>query len=85
MSNRSIRCWESTHPSILDTHHPEFYARLEQCAIANQKIAKISTSNHCLAIQLGQKLPWFAVIMWQLLRLYLLTIINAENFKSKIY
>ena len=85
MSNRAIRRWESTHPSILDTHHPEFFTRLEQCAIANQKIAEISSSHRSTAIQFCQKLPWITAIMWQLLRLYLLAIINAENFKSKIY
>lgn len=85
MSNRSIRRWESTHPSILDTHHPEFFARLEQCAIANQKFVEISSSHRSIAIQLCQKLPLITVIMWQLLRLYLLTIINAKNFRSEIY
>ncbi len=71
---------KSNRPSVLDIHHLEFSTRLEQCAIANQKIAKISSSNRYPVIQLGQKLPWIALILWQLLRLYLLTIINAENF-----
>jgi magnesium-protoporphyrin IX monomethyl ester (oxidative) cyclase len=85
MSNRSIRRWESTHPSMLDTHHPEFFARLEQCAIANQEIAKISSSYCSPVIEFCRKLPWTGVIMWQLLRLLLLTIINAENYNPEIY
>jgi magnesium-protoporphyrin IX monomethyl ester (oxidative) cyclase len=85
MSNRSIRRWESTHPSILDTHHPEFFARLEQCAIANQEIAKISSSYCSPVIEFWLKLPWTGVIMWQLLRLLLLAIVNTENSNSEIY
>ncbi len=72
-------------PSILDTHHPEFFPRLDQCAIAHQKLAEISSNQRPAVIQLCQKLPWIAVIGWQLLRLYLLPAINAEASRNTIH
>jgi magnesium-protoporphyrin IX monomethyl ester (oxidative) cyclase len=72
-------------PSTLDTHHPEFFPRLQHCAIANQKLAEISSNQRPAIIQLCQKLPWIAVIGWQLLRLYLLPAINAEASRNTIH
>jgi len=72
-------------PSVLNTDHPEFFTRLDRCAIANQKLAEIS-SRHCPGvIQFFQKLPWIAVIGWQLLRLYLLPSVNAEHSRTAIH
>jgi magnesium-protoporphyrin IX monomethyl ester (oxidative) cyclase len=72
-------------PSILDTHHPEFFVRLERCAIANQKLAHITSTARPAWVQLFQKLPWFAVIAWQLIRLYLLPGINAEATRAEVH
>lgn len=72
-------------PSILDTEHPEFFSRLEQCAIANQKLTDLSNSARSKFVQLVQKLPWIAVIVWQLLRLYFLPTIDAETSRSEIH
>lgn len=72
-------------PSILDTHHPEFFPRLEQCALANQKLADISNNQCPAAIQFFQKLPWMAVILWQLFRLYLLPAMNTETSRATIH
>jgi len=71
-------------PTILDTHHSEFFPRLERCAIANQKLAEISSNQRPAAIQFCQKLPWIGAIVWQLLRLYLLPSINAESCRTAI-
>ncbi|MBI4784546.1 MAG: magnesium-protoporphyrin IX monomethyl ester (oxidative) cyclase [Oscillatoriophycideae cyanobacterium NC_groundwater_1537_Pr4_S-0.65um_50_18] len=75
---------ERAFPSILDTNHPEFFPRLERCAIANQKLTAIANSDRPSAIQWLQKLPWIAVILWQLLRVYLLPSINTESSKNTI-
>ncbi|MEE3716125.1 magnesium-protoporphyrin IX monomethyl ester (oxidative) cyclase [Tumidithrix elongata RA019] len=75
---------KSAFPSILDTNHPEFFPRLEQCAIANQKLTEIASSKTFAFVKWFQKLPWIAVIVWQMLRLYLLPSINAESFRNTI-
>jgi hypothetical protein len=67
----------------LDTHHPQFFPRLEQCALANQKLVAISHNPYPALIQFCQKLPWIAVIVWQLLRLYFLPSTNAEQSQSE--
>ena len=60
-------------------------ATLERCAIANQALAEISHNQRPAIIQFCQKLPWIAVIGWQMLRLYLLPSINAEQSKITIH
>jgi magnesium-protoporphyrin IX monomethyl ester (oxidative) cyclase len=72
-------------PSVLDTQHPQFFERLERCAIANQKLTKISNNNRPTIIQFFQKLPAIAVILWQLLRLYLLKPVNTEDSRGTVY
>jgi magnesium-protoporphyrin IX monomethyl ester (oxidative) cyclase len=72
-------------PSILDTDHPEFFPRLEQCAIANQKLAEIAESQSWGVVKKLRKLPWIAVIGWQMLRIYLLPGINAETSRNAVY
>lgn len=72
-------------PSILDTHHSEFFPRLEKCAIANQKLTEIANSPSLSLVKWLQKLPWIGVIIWQMLRLYLLPTIDAEKFRGQVY
>ncbi|MGG6266694.1 magnesium-protoporphyrin IX monomethyl ester (oxidative) cyclase [Leptolyngbya sp. AN03gr2] len=72
-------------PSVLDTEHPQFFPRLEKCAIANQHLTDISNSARPKFIQLIQKLPWIAVIVWQMLRLFFLPSIDAELSRSEIH
>jgi magnesium-protoporphyrin IX monomethyl ester (oxidative) cyclase len=76
---------ERAFPSVLDTDHPQFFRRLEQCAVANQKLAEISNSKRPAAIQFFQKLPWIAVVVWQLLCLYLLKPVDTEDFRGTVY
>ena len=75
---------ERAFPRILDTDHPEFFPRLERCAIANQRLAEIASSERSGVIKFVQKLPWIAVILWQLLRLYLLPSIDAEATRATV-
>jgi len=72
-------------PSILDTHHPEFIKRLEQCAIANQKLTEIVSSNSFSIVKWFRKLPLLGTISWQLLRLYLLPGVNTETARGEIH
>ncbi|MCU0569758.1 MAG: magnesium-protoporphyrin IX monomethyl ester (oxidative) cyclase [Oculatellaceae cyanobacterium Prado106] len=72
-------------PNILDTDHPDFFARLEQCAIANQTLSQITAQNRPKEIQFFQKIPAIATIIWQMLRLYLLPAINAETSRAEVY
>jgi magnesium-protoporphyrin IX monomethyl ester (oxidative) cyclase len=75
---------ERAFPCILDTQHPDFFLRLEQCAVANQKLTEISNSRRLGIFKFSQKLPWIVVILWQLLRLYLLPTVNAEASRTVI-
>ncbi|MBD1847186.1 magnesium-protoporphyrin IX monomethyl ester (oxidative) cyclase [Cyanobacteria bacterium FACHB-63] len=72
-------------PSVLDTDHPEFFPRLEKCAIANQKLSEIASNQRPKWIQLCQKLPYIAVIIWQMLRLYFLPSVDAEATRPAIH
>jgi magnesium-protoporphyrin IX monomethyl ester (oxidative) cyclase len=76
---------ERAFPSVLKTDHPEFFQRLEQCAIANQKLAEIASTQHPTILKFFQKLPWIGVILWQLLRLYFLPSVNAEASRATIH
>jgi magnesium-protoporphyrin IX monomethyl ester (oxidative) cyclase len=71
-------------PSTLNTQHPDFFPRLEKCAIANQKLAEIASNHKPKIIQFFQKLPWITVILWQLIRLYLLKPINTEQLRDQV-
>ncbi|MBD2080992.1 magnesium-protoporphyrin IX monomethyl ester (oxidative) cyclase [Leptolyngbya sp. FACHB-17] len=72
-------------PSVLDTDHPEFFPRLKKCAIANQNLSEITNNQRQKWIQLCQKLPYIAVIIWQMLRLYFLPSVDAETTRSAIH
>jgi len=76
---------KAAFPSILDTHHPQFFDRLEACALANQKLTEIAASKNLGLVKWFQKLPWFAVILWQLLRVYTLPSIDAESLRNTVY
>jgi magnesium-protoporphyrin IX monomethyl ester (oxidative) cyclase len=58
--------------------------RLEQCAVAHQKLTEISNRPRFGILKFWQKPPWIVVILWQLLRLYLLPTVNAEASRTVI-
>ncbi len=76
---------ERAFPSVLDTDHPEFFPRLEQCAIANQKLAAIAASTAPGWLKALRKLPWLAQIMGQMLWLYCLPAVDAEQARTMVY
>jgi len=76
---------ERAFPSVLDTQHPEFFARLERCAAANQQLAAIAQRPGPAALKFLQKLPYFTAIFGHMLRLFLLPGIDAEQSRAVVY
>jgi magnesium-protoporphyrin IX monomethyl ester (oxidative) cyclase len=72
-------------PSILDTEHPQFFARLERCAIANQKLTAISNAQAPDLVKFLQKIPGIVAIVWHLLWIYLQKPIDAEQRRGQVY
>lgn len=76
---------ERAFPSVLNTDHPEFFERLETCAQANAKLTEINANSQPNVIKFFQKLPWITVILWQMLRLYLIKGIDTEPMRGVVY
>jgi magnesium-protoporphyrin IX monomethyl ester (oxidative) cyclase len=66
-------------PIILDVENPEFYNRLETCVQHNEKLSAISESNTPKPLQLLRKVPHFAGMAWQLVKLYFMKPITIEQ------
>lgn len=58
-------------PVILNTDHPEFFRRLEECSDINFKLTEINNSNSPKIVKFFRKLPLILSIIGHLLRLYL--------------
>ncbi|ARV59656.1 magnesium-protoporphyrin IX monomethyl ester (oxidative) cyclase [Nostocales cyanobacterium HT-58-2] len=71
-------------PVILDTNHPEFFRRLEECSDINVKIAEIEASNSPKIVKFLRKVPLILAIIRHLLRLYLLKPIDAELTREAV-
>jgi magnesium-protoporphyrin IX monomethyl ester (oxidative) cyclase len=71
-------------PTILDTDHPEFFARLHRCSDLNLNISEINRSNQSPLVKLFRKLPLMLAILGHLLRLYLLKPIDAEALRGTV-
>jgi magnesium-protoporphyrin IX monomethyl ester (oxidative) cyclase len=69
-------------PSILNTAHPEFFPRLEKCALANQKLETINQSNAPKIVKFFQKLPLFVSIFSNLLSIYFEKGIDTEDYRD---
>ncbi|HEY9818851.1 MAG TPA: magnesium-protoporphyrin IX monomethyl ester (oxidative) cyclase [Candidatus Obscuribacterales bacterium] len=72
-------------PSILDTDHPQFFPRLQVCAIANQHLAEIASAKRPGILKFVQKLPWISVILWHMIFLYLLPSVNTEPSRATVH
>ncbi|MBE9215333.1 magnesium-protoporphyrin IX monomethyl ester (oxidative) cyclase [Plectonema cf. radiosum LEGE 06105] len=72
-------------PAILNTEHPEFFRRLEECSDRNLQIAQISKSDRPQLIKLLQKVPSFLSIMGHMVRLFLIKPINAEATRAAVH
>jgi magnesium-protoporphyrin IX monomethyl ester (oxidative) cyclase len=79
-NNTSARAF----PLILNTNHPEFFWRLEQCSENNLKLTAISQSKRSKMMKLFQKIPPFMAIVWHMLRLYLIKPIDAESIRETV-
>jgi magnesium-protoporphyrin IX monomethyl ester (oxidative) cyclase len=71
-------------PSILNTDHPQFFCRLERCAIANQKLSAIGDSQAPKWVQFFQKIPGIVAIVWHLLWIYLQKPVDAEQRRGQV-
>ncbi|MEY2983504.1 MAG: hypothetical protein RLZZ568_121 [Cyanobacteriota bacterium] len=72
-------------PEVLDTNNPQFFPRLEACANANEKLTRIAHSDAPQWVKFCQKMPWIAVIIWQMLLIFLQKPVNAEARRSLVY
>lgn len=70
-------------PSVLDTDRPQFFERLEKCAIANQKLARISNSDRPKIVRFFSKIPCIVAIVWHLLGIYWQKSIDAESLSLR--
>jgi magnesium-protoporphyrin IX monomethyl ester (oxidative) cyclase len=80
-NNTSARAF----PIILNTNHPDFFWRLEQCAIENEKLTEIKQSNRLGIVKLWQKIPPMFSILSHMVRLYLMKPIDTEATRGKVY
>lgn len=79
-NNTSARAF----PLILNTEHPAFFWRLEQCFENNVKLTAINNNNNPKIVKFFQKIPPFVAIIWQMLRLYLIKPIDAEAIRQTV-
>ncbi|CEJ45053.1 magnesium-protoporphyrin IX monomethyl ester (oxidative) cyclase [Umezakia ovalisporum] len=80
-NNTSARAF----PLILNTNHPAFFWRLEQCFINTQRLTEIKESSRPGFVKFWQKIPPFCGIIYQMLRLYWIKPIDAESTRGKVH
>ena len=71
-------------PVILDVEKPEFYERLENCVVNNEKLTKIAQSNQLAPLKLLRKLPYYLSNAINLLKLYLMSPIRVDNLEGSV-
>ncbi|MBU7584757.1 MAG: magnesium-protoporphyrin IX monomethyl ester (oxidative) cyclase [Nostoc sp. TH1S01] len=79
-NNTSARAF----PLILNTNHPLFFWRLEQCSENNLKIAAIQKNNQPGFVKFFQKIPPMIAIFWHMLQLYLIKPIDTEATRGTV-
>ncbi|MBG1268513.1 magnesium-protoporphyrin IX monomethyl ester (oxidative) cyclase [Nostoc sp. WHI] len=72
-------------PLILNTNHPEFFRRLEQCSELNLKLAEINKSARPKIVKFCQKLPLIASIIGHFLQTYLIKPVDTESLRGTVY
>ncbi|MEO1376933.1 MAG: magnesium-protoporphyrin IX monomethyl ester cyclase, partial [Cyanobacteria bacterium J06635_10] len=72
-------------PAILNTEHPEFYRRLEECSVSNLRLVEISNSDRPQIVKFFQKIPPMLSIMGHMVRLFMMKPINAEATRELVY
>ncbi|MEM1308152.1 MAG: magnesium-protoporphyrin IX monomethyl ester (oxidative) cyclase [Cyanobacteria bacterium P01_D01_bin.71] len=71
-------------PVILNVDHPEFFKALDKGAVANDKLMAVNRSNQPKVLKILRWLPHVATIAWQLIRLYFMKPIDAEQMRSTV-
>ncbi|BAZ51042.1 magnesium-protoporphyrin IX monomethyl ester (oxidative) cyclase [Nostoc ellipsosporum NOK] len=79
-NNTSARAF----PLILNTNHPAFFWRLEQCCENSLKLTAINQSKRPKIVKFFQKIPPITAIIWNMLRLYLIKPIDAELTRETV-
>ena len=59
---------------VLDTERPDFYPKIQRCAELNLQMIKIGESSQPKAIKFLRQLP----LIWQIIRLYFMSPIDAQ-------
>jgi magnesium-protoporphyrin IX monomethyl ester (oxidative) cyclase len=72
-------------PVILNTQHPEFFRRLEECSDSNLRLAEIDKSDRPKIVKLLQKVPHFLSIMGHMVRLFMMKPINTEATRAAVH
>lgn len=76
-------------PAILNTKHPDFFRRLEACSDSNFKLKlraiQNTNSNKSKIVQWIENFPLMVSILWQMLCLFLMKPINAEEIRESVY
>ncbi len=70
---------------IMDTENPKFFALLEKCSEANEKLADITMGDRPAIAKWILKVPSILTIFWCLLRLYFFKPVDAEEKRSEIH
>ncbi|MEM1281072.1 MAG: magnesium-protoporphyrin IX monomethyl ester (oxidative) cyclase [Cyanobacteria bacterium P01_H01_bin.152] len=71
-------------PVILNVDHPEFFKALDTSAAANEKLTALGAVEQPKALKFFRQLPHIATIVWQLVRLYFMKPINAEQMRAVV-
>lgn len=66
-------------PVILNVEHPEFFKALDTAAEANSKMVEVGKTNQPKLFKFLGRLPHIANIGWQIVRLYFMKPIDAEQ------
>jgi len=71
-------------PVILNVDHPEFFKALDTAAAANAEMVKIGQNNQPKPLQFLRRLPHIANIGWQIVRLYFMKPLDAEQMRTVV-
>jgi magnesium-protoporphyrin IX monomethyl ester (oxidative) cyclase len=71
-------------PVMLNVDHPEFFKALDSSADASVQMAAIGRSSQPAVVKWVRRLPHIAHIGWQMLRLYLMKPIDAEQMRGAV-
>jgi magnesium-protoporphyrin IX monomethyl ester (oxidative) cyclase len=72
-------------PVILDVDHPSFFEYLEICAQANTNLIKVDQSLLPSALKFLQKIPSYSVLIFYLLKLFLMKPIDCKKSWDTVY